>query len=65
MMQIERTVTAVPRLSRIEGALPQGFHEADPAELANVEGGFLGILIGLAGAALAYGIAKGIEKLAD
>jgi hypothetical protein len=39
MMQIERTVTAGPRLSRSEDALPQGFHEADPAELANVAGG--------------------------
>ena len=39
MMQIERTVNADPRLSRIDDALPQGFHEADLAELANVEGG--------------------------
>jgi hypothetical protein len=45
MMQIERTVAAGPRLSRIGDALPQGFHEADPAELENVEGGFWGILL--------------------
>ena len=40
MTQIERTVTAGPRLSRIEDAVAQGFREADPAELENVEGGF-------------------------
>jgi hypothetical protein len=45
MMQIERSVTAGPRPSRIEDALPQGFHETDPAELANVEGGLFGILV--------------------
>jgi hypothetical protein len=40
MIQIERAVTASPRLSRIEEAAPQGLHEADPNELANIEGGF-------------------------
>ena len=45
MTNVERTVTAGPRLSRIEDALPHGFREADPAELANVEGGFFGILL--------------------
>ena len=39
MLQIERTVTVGSRLSRIEDALPKGFHELDSAELANVEGG--------------------------
>jgi hypothetical protein len=40
MMQIEPTVTAGPRLSRSEDALPHGLRVADPAEQENVEGGW-------------------------
>jgi hypothetical protein len=35
-------------MSKIENALAQGFQEADPAELANVEGGFLLALVVIA-----------------
>jgi hypothetical protein len=39
MTKVERTVTAGPRLSRSEDALPHGLRAADPAELENVAGG--------------------------
>jgi hypothetical protein len=59
MMQIERTVTAGPRLSLIEDVVPQGFREADSAELANVEGGLWGIVL------LAVVIVCALEKAAN
>jgi hypothetical protein len=36
-------MTAVPRMSKVGDALPQGFRAADPAELENVEGGMMNL----------------------
>jgi hypothetical protein len=59
MTKTERTVAAGPGLSGIADALPQGLRAADPAELANVQGGAWWelpfIILCPGGAAIYYG----------